>query len=90
MAKFVLLYESSPDVLAKAPLYFEAHRQRWADFHSRGLLLMVGPFANPVEGAMGIFTTREAAEDFVKDDPFVTNGVVSNWAIREWKEVLAP
>ena len=33
---------------------------------------MIGPFANAQEdGAMGIFTTREAAEEFVRGDPFV-------------------
>jgi len=38
---------------------------------------MIGPFANALEdGAMGIFTTREAAEEFVRGDPFVLHGVV--------------
>ncbi|MGH3198998.1 MAG: ACT domain-containing protein [Streptosporangiaceae bacterium] len=39
---------------------------------------------------MGIFTTREAAEEFVRGDPFVLNGVVRNWTIREWNEALIP
>jgi uncharacterized protein YciI len=39
---------------------------------------------------MAIFTTREAAEEFAKGDPFVLNGVVRDWQIREWDEVLAP
>ena len=31
---------------------------------------MIGPFANPQEeGSMGILTTREAAEEFVRGDP---------------------
>jgi uncharacterized protein YciI len=87
--KYVLYYQSSPDVLAKAPLYGEAHRARWKQFLDNGTLLMIGPFANPKEGAMGIFTTREAAENFAKEDPFVLNGVVSHWVIREWMEAIA-
>ena len=52
---------------------------------------MIGPFANALEdGAMGIFTTREAAEEFVRGDPFVLHGVVRNWTIREWNEALVP
>jgi uncharacterized protein YciI len=39
---------------------------------------------------MSIFTSREAAEEFAKDDPFVLNNVVRTWHIREWNEVLAP
>ena len=51
---------------------------------------MIGTFADPQEqGAMAIFTTREAAEEFVAGDPFVLNGVVRSWEIREWNEVLA-
>jgi uncharacterized protein YciI len=37
---------------------------------------------------MAIFTTREAAESFAKDDPFVLNGVVSSWVVREWMEAI--
>jgi hypothetical protein len=36
---------------------------------------------------MAIFDTREAAEELVRDDPFVLEGVVRNWIIREWNEV---
>ena len=88
--KYVLYYESSPDVLQKAPLHIVAHRERWAEFAKAGTLLMVGPFADPAHGAMGVFTTREAAEEFAKGDPFVLNGVVARWAIREWMEALVP
>lgn len=87
--KYVLFYESAADVASKAPAHFPAHRARLMDFHARGSLLMVGTFANPQEeGSMAIFTTREAAEEFVKEDPFVLNGVVSGWQIRGWNEFL--
>ena len=39
---------------------------------------------------MGIFTTREEAEELVKGGPFVLHGVVRNWTIREWNEALVP
>ena len=39
---------------------------------------------------MAIFTSREAAEEFVREDPFVLNGVVSGWQIREWDEAFLP
>jgi uncharacterized protein YciI len=86
--KTVMFYEVAPDGLPKARLYYEAHRARLNDFHARGSLLMAGPFANPAEGAMGVFTSREAAEEFIRDDPFVINGVVAKWSLREWNEVL--
>lgn len=32
---------------------------------------------------------REAAEELVREDPFVLNAVVGRVTIREWNEVLA-
>ena len=88
--KYVLFYESAEDVRSKAPLHMPAHRARYEEFHARGSLLMLGTFANPQEeGSMAIFTSREAAEEFARGDPFVLNGVVRRWQLREWNEVLA-
>jgi uncharacterized protein len=86
--KYVLFYTSADDVLTRAPAHFPAHRVRLGEFHARGALLAVGTFGDPQsQGSMGIFTTREAAEEFARDDPFVTGGVVSAWEVREWNEV---
>jgi uncharacterized protein len=89
LKKYVLFYESAQDVRARAPQHFPAHRARWEEFRAAGTLLMIGTFANPQEGALAIFTTREAAEEFARGDPFVLNGVVRNWYIREWNEAIA-
>jgi uncharacterized protein YciI len=87
--KYVLFYNSADDVMAKAPAYFPAHKARLDDFHTAGTLLMVGTFGDPqTQGSMAIFTTREAAEEFARGDPFVLNGVVRDWHVREWDEVL--
>jgi hypothetical protein len=88
--KAVVFYESAPDVAAWAPAHIAEHRARWAEFGRRGELLMIGPFANAQEGAMGIFTTREAAGEFVRGDPLVLHGVIRNWFIRDWMEALVP
>ncbi len=87
--KYLMLYETEPEGLARAPAHFAAHRARLDEFHARGALLMAGPLLNPVDRALGVFTSREAAEEFIQGDPFVLNGVVTRWSIREWNEVLA-
>lgn len=84
----VLFYESAPDVLTKARAHFAAHRAYWESFRADGKLLLIGPFANPSEGSMAVFRTREDAETFARDDPFVLNGVVRDWNVREWNESL--
>jgi uncharacterized protein len=88
--KYVLLYETKD--LSKAPLHQAAHSARGQEFHERGLLVAYGPFANAQEeGAMAVFTTREAAEEFAAGDPFVLNGVVQTpWQVREWLEAFLP
>lgn len=88
--KYVVAYESAPDFRSKVPIHIEAHRALWKRFQGDGTLLMIGPFTDePAGGAMGIFTTREAAEAFVAADPFVQHGLVARFTIREWNEVLA-
>jgi uncharacterized protein len=88
--KYVMCYENAADFAEKAKLHFTAHRARLDEFHAAGTLLMAGPLLDQRGGAIGIFTSREAAEEFIKDDPFVLNGVVMSWEIREWMEILAP
>ena len=89
--KYVLFYESADDVLAKAPAHFAAHRARGRKFDGQGSLVAYGPFGNPQEeGSMAVFTSREAAEEFARSDPFVLNGVVRSWHIRRWDESFLP
>jgi hypothetical protein len=89
--KYVLFYESADDVASKAPAHFANHSARLKEFHDRGQLLMVGTFADAQrDGSMSVFTTREAAEEFAKGDPFVLNGVVKSWRVLDWNEALTP
>jgi uncharacterized protein YciI len=87
--KYVLTYRAVEDFLPLAQQHHPAHAARVREFADRGVLLMVGTFDEPMNGeAMGVFTTREAAEEFVAGDPFVRHGVVASWAVRPWNEVL--
>ena len=88
--KYVLFYDLADGAEALAQEHFPRHRERLMAFHERGLLLMVGTFADPPIGAMAVFTSREAVEEFMADDPFVRHGVVAAPRVREWNEILAP
>ena len=82
--KIVSFYEMTPDALSKVMVHYPAHRARLDEFHARGVLLAAGPLGNPPEGALAVFTTRDAAEEFINGDPFVINGIVSKWRLVEW------
>ncbi|BDG05654.1 YciI family protein [Anaeromyxobacter oryzae] len=86
--KAVLFYRSGPDVLTKAPIHFAAHKARLDDFQRRGELLAVGTWADPRDGSMAVFRSRAGAEAFVEADPFIENGVVAGYEIKDWNEVL--
>jgi len=86
--KAVVFYYSAKDFMEKARLHFPAHKARLDAFHARGDLLAVGPWADPRDGAMAVFRSRNAAEEFVKDDPFLRQGVVERYEIKEWNESL--
>lgn len=86
--KAVVFYEPSADVMVKAPLHFAAHKVRLDQFQGRGELLAVGTFADPREGSMAVFSSRAAAEEFVREDPFVLEKVVAKVTIKDWNEVL--
>ena len=87
--KYVMFYETDPASLPKAAAHVAAHRARLDAFHARGVLLMAGPLMEPTDRALGVFTTREAAEEFIAGDPFIVNRVVTKWSVRAWNEVLA-
>jgi predicted enzyme related to lactoylglutathione lyase/uncharacterized protein YciI len=82
---WVLLYESADDVVETAPLHYAAHSARVDEFQRRGQLLQVGTLGAEVPvGSMATFISREAAEAFVAEDPFVVNGVVRSHRIERW------
>ena len=82
--KVVSFYDMAPGASAKPKEYFPAHLTRLEAFHARGALIAAGPLGNPPESAMGIFNSREAAEEFIQGDPFVTNGLVIKWRLLDW------
>jgi uncharacterized protein YciI len=57
---------------------------------ARGDLVLGGAFANPVDGTVLLFkgASPAAAESFAKADPYVTNGLVTTWRVREWTTVI--
>jgi uncharacterized protein YciI/uncharacterized protein YndB with AHSA1/START domain len=86
--KAVVIYESSPNVMTLAPTHYPAHKARVDAFAARGELIAVGLFGDPREGSMAILSDRPAAEAFVAEDPFVLNGVVAKYTIKDWNETL--
>lgn len=86
---FALLYETVPDYVERRKPFREEHLALARRFQEDGLLLLAGAF-QPADGALLVFRAGSAAEvqAFVKADPYVKNGLVASWLIREWTVVV--
>jgi uncharacterized protein len=65
----------------------DGHLGTAAKYKKSGDLVMGGAYKDPVDGALVVFNSKEAAENFVKEDPYVQNGIVTNFTVREWTTV---
>ncbi|MGI9318154.1 MAG: YciI-like protein, partial [bacterium] len=55
----------------------------------RGEFFLGGAFAEPADGAAIVFkgSSSKVAESFANADPYVINGLVTSWQVREWTTV---
>ena len=67
---------------------YPRHKQLVDKFIAQGVILGIDPFGDGRN--MAIFKTRQAAEAFSKQDPFVLEGLVKTYVIREWLDSLLP
>jgi len=83
---YLLFYEYAPDYLERRGDFRDEHLGLAWDAKSRGRLVLAGAFANPADGAVFHFRgdSRVVAEEFAKADPYVRNGLVKHWRVREW------
>ena len=86
--KYVVLGVASGATTEQIMAVYPRHKQLVDEFVSRGVVIGIGRFTD--RGNMGIFRTREAAEEFVARDPFNLEGLVREYTIREWHDALIP
>jgi uncharacterized protein len=89
---FVIGNTTMEQVKAEAPDALAEHLKRSQVLQAQGIILMAGAFldnAGESLTTMGVFPSREAAEEYAAGDPFVLNGMVTQWYIREWANILA-
>jgi hypothetical protein len=87
---YLLFYEVGDDYLARRAEFRNEHLAKGWTASDRGELVLGGALANPVNGAILLFKgdSPQVAEDFAKSDPYVLNGLVKRWYVREWTTVV--
>jgi len=84
--KAVVIGESSGAAMEEIMSVYPRHKAVVDLFVARGDVIGIGPFAD--RGNMAIFRSREAAEAFVEQDPFVLEGLVKSYTIRDWNDQM--
>lgn len=87
---YLLIYDVAPDYLERRVSLRDAHLSHARAAHQRGELVLGGALANPADQAILLFSgdSPAAAEAFAREDPYVKNGLVLEWRVREWTTVI--
>ena len=83
---FLLFYEVVEDYVNRRLPFRPQHLALAEQAANRGELVLGGALADPVDQAVLLFRgpNREVAEAFAIGDPYVQNGLVLKWTVREW------
>ncbi len=86
---YILFYKYAPDYLERRDDFRDQHISLVKASIDRGEFFLGGAFAEPADGAAIVFkgSSKKVAESFAKADPYVINGLVTSWYVREWTTV---
>ena|SRR5688572_32533118 len=88
---YLLMYDVVPDYVERRTPFRAQHIALARAGVERGEIVLGGAL-NPPELVMILFRgdSPAAAEAFAKADPYVLNGIVTGWRVREWTTVVGP
>jgi len=87
---YLLIYDLADDYIERRSPLRSEHLALARAAEARGELILAGALANPADGAVLMFRgdSPEAADAFAAADPYVKNGLVTRWRVREWTTVV--
>ena len=87
---YLLFYDVVDDYVNRRAPHRAAHIALAREALARGELVLAGALADPSDGAVLVFrgSSPAVAESFAKNDPYVKNGLVVRWRVREWATVI--
>jgi uncharacterized protein len=87
---YLLLYDVVENYAERRMPFRKEHIAHAKAAVARGELVLGGALANPADGTVLLFKgdSPAPAETFAKADPYVTNGLVTQWRVREWTTVV--
>jgi len=87
---YLLMYDVVDDYVERRAPHRREHIALAREAVARGDLVLGGALASPADGVVLLFrgNSPAAAEAFAQSDPYVRNGIVTRWRVREWTTVV--
>jgi uncharacterized protein YciI len=87
--KTVVIGEGAGASMDEIMKVYPRHKAVVDAYIQRGEVIGIGPFADR-GGNMAIFRTRDAAERFTREDPFILEGLIKSFVVRDWNDEMIP
>ena len=87
---YVLFYKTEDNYIERRAPYRMEHLSLAQQAFENGTLVMAGAYADPPDDALLVFKGDDpsVAENFAKNDPYVKNGIIKEWHVRNWTVVI--
>jgi uncharacterized protein YciI len=89
---YLLIYDLVDDYATRRVPLRRSHLGYAQPYVERGELILGGALAQPMDRAVLLFRgdSPSIAESFARGDPYVREGLVKQWVVREWTTVVGP
>jgi uncharacterized protein YciI len=90
MKHYLLFYTFTDGYLERRPQYRDFHLKHAWDAQRKGNLVLAGALTDPVDAGVLLFqaASPDIVNEFARTDPYVINGLVTIWRVREWVTVV--
>ena len=87
---YALFYDYVEDIVERRAPFREEHLGKLGEVKAQIRMLMGGALGDPPHGALIVFDVDDPAivEEWVKNDPYVINGLVTEHRIEYWNVVI--
>jgi hypothetical protein len=87
---YILFYKTVQNYVERRAPFREEHLAYANKAFERGDLILAGALADPADSAVLVFKGEDpsVASDFATNDPYVKNGLITEWTVRPWSVVI--
>lgn len=87
---YILFYKTVENYVERRKPFREEHLKLAMEAYNNGSIVMAGALADPADEAVLVFKgdSPAVAESFALNDPYVKNGLITQWKVRPWMVVI--